>query len=130
MLKILIVDDESTVRRILSLALKKAGFEVTAAENGEVALAHLRVSMPDVVVTDIEMPRMNGRALCAAIQKEYPQRTFPIFVVTSLTEREHRQWAAAIPNLHFLEKPVSVRQLVGKLTTSIGTDTVVMESPR
>jgi len=86
--RILLVDDEATVRRVMRLTLEKAGFEVSLAENGEAALAEIRASMPDVVITDIEMPRMDGRALCAAIEKEFPNREFPIFVVTSLTERE------------------------------------------
>ena len=129
MMNILIVDDEATVRRILTLGLEKAGFRVTAAENGEAALAALRASTPDVLITDIEMPRMSGRALCAAIQKEFPDRVFPIFVVTSLTEREHRDWAGAITNLHFLEKPVSIRRLLARLRSFTGEDTVIIELP-
>jgi DNA-binding response OmpR family regulator len=114
--RILLVDDEATVRRILRLALQKAGFEVEVAENGEVALDEIRKSEPDVLITDIEMPRMTGRALCVAVEKEFPERKFPIFVVTSLTEREHRRWASLIPNLEFIEKPVSVRKLIGRLS--------------
>ena len=115
MTRILLVDDEATVRRILRLALERAGFEVTVAENGEVALTEIRKSEPDVLITDIEMPRMSGRALCAAIGKEFPERRFPIFVVTSLTEREHRRWASIISNLHFIEKPISARKLISQL---------------
>ena len=113
--RILLVDDEATVRRVMRIALERAGFEVTVAENGEVALAELRKSAPDVLITDIEMPRMNGRALCAAVDKEFPDRPFPIFVVTSLTEREHRRWSTLVSNLYFVEKPISVRKLIAQL---------------
>ena len=113
--RILLVDDEATVRRVMRIALERAGFAVTAAENGEVALAELRKSEPDVLITDIEMPRMNGRALCAAVEKEFPDRQFPIFVVTSLTEREHRRWSTLVSNLYFVEKPISVRKLIAQL---------------
>ena len=80
--RILLVDDEATVRRVMRMALERAGFDVTTAENGEVALTEIRRQEPDVLITDIEMPRMNGRALCAAVEKEFPERQFPIFVVT------------------------------------------------
>jgi len=128
MTHILLVDDEPTVRRIMRLALEKAGFAVKTAENGEVALEQIRMETPDVLITDIEMPRMDGRALCAAVQKEFPGRNFPIFVVTSLTAHEHRQWSSTVDDLHFLEKPISVRQLLARLTNFLGAKTVVMET--
>ncbi|MDH3419675.1 MAG: response regulator [Gammaproteobacteria bacterium] len=130
MLEILVVDDEATVRRIMRVALAKAGYKVSVADNGESALAAIRERAPDVLITDIEMPRMDGRALCAAVKKEFPYRAFPIFVVTSLTAHDHRKWAQEIPNLHFLEKPVSIRQLTARLTESVGTETVIMKVGR
>lgn len=115
MLNVLLVDDESTVRRILSLALTKAGFQVTTAANGEEALDQIRARHPDVLITDVEMPRMDGPTLCEAVCEEIPDRRFPIFVVTSLTERDLREWSGKIDNLHFLEKPISVRKLLARL---------------
>ena len=115
MRKILIVDDEATVIRVLRRALEKAGYEVTTARNGLEALQVLGELAPDVMVTDIEMPKMTGEQLCQAIHEQLPGRTFPIFVVTSLTAIEHRNWSQEIPNLVFLEKPVSIRRLTAKL---------------
>jgi len=129
-LEILVVDDEATVRRIMRVSLSKAGYRVKVADNGEAALAAIRAQPPDVLITDIEMPRMDGRALCAAIKKEFPYRSFPIFVVTSLTEREHRDWSEEFPNLFFIEKPVSIRRLTAQLTESVGTETVIMKVGR
>ena len=120
MKQILLVDDEATVRRVLQVALEKAGFDVSTAPNGEEALSQLREGSPDVLITDIEMPRMDGRTLCETLHNEQPERSFPIFVVTSLTEREHRSWSESIDNLHFLEKPISVRKLLAKLTEYTG----------
>ena len=117
---ILLVDDEATVRRVLKVALEKAGFVVDTAANGEQALEALRVKAPDALITDIEMPRMDGRTLCEKVHAELPERSFPIFVVTSLTEREHRSWSEAIDNLFFLEKPISVRKLLGALDEKTG----------
>ena len=57
------------------------------------------------------MPRMTGRELCEEIHEKIPDRQFPIFVSTSLTAMEHREWSRRIPNLVFLEKPISIRKL-------------------
>jgi len=120
MKQVLLVDDEAMVRRVLQVALEKAGFAVETAANGEEALTRLRAQAPDVMITDIEMPRMDGRTLCETLHAEQPERAFPVFVVTSLTEREHRSWSSAIGNLHFLEKPVSVRKLLAKIGECLG----------
>lgn len=128
MKKVLLVDDEAMVRRVLQVALEKAGFDVDTAANGEDAMSKLRTQVPDVLITDIEMPRMDGRTLCETINAEQPGRSFPIFVVTSLTEREHRSWSSTIDNLHFLEKPISVRKLLAKLTECTVEHRIVTEA--
>jgi CheY-like chemotaxis protein len=115
MRRIVIVDDEATVIRILRRALEQAGYAVETARNGLEALEAVARQDPDVLVTDIEMPRMTGQQLCQALHERRPDRTFPIFVVTSLTAIEHRAWSQEIPNLLFLEKPVSIRRLTAKI---------------
>lgn len=121
MRRVLVVDDEPMVIRVLRLALEKAGYSVTKANNGEEALIQIREQAPDVVITDIEMPRLDGEGLCRQIEKEMPDRQFPIFVVTSLTAVEHRRWSAEMTNLHFLEKPISARRLLAGLSEYFDT---------
>ncbi len=111
MKRILLVDDEPMVIRVMSLALKKDGYQVDVAVDGEDALAKIAASCPDVLITDIEMPRMTGQQLCQHIQETMPDRKFPIFILTSLTALEHREWSKDISNLIFLEKPISIRKL-------------------
>jgi CheY-like chemotaxis protein len=115
MKRILIADDERHAIRVLSQSLERAGYEVEGAHNGEAALARIRERQPDVLITDIQMPRMTGEELCQQIQREMPERDFLIFVLTSRTEIEHREWSRAIDNLKFLEKPVSIRRLTHAL---------------
>lgn len=112
MKQILIVDDEALVIRVLKLALERAGFDVVARRNGAEAYERILESEPDVLITDIEMPRMTGQELCQKIHENLPNRSFPIFVATSVTAIEHRVWSDAIPNLRFLEKPVSAGRLI------------------
>ena len=115
MKKITIVDDEPHVLRVLQRSLEKEGYDVKSYSNGEDALNGLRESPPHVLVTDIQMPRMSGEELCQQIQLEMPDREFLIFVLTSRTEIEHRKWSRKINNLQFLEKPVSIRNLIERL---------------
>ena len=113
--KILIADDEPHVLRVLKLSLEKEGYAVETSNNGKEALARLEQSHPDILITDIQMPLMTGEELCKHINAHMPERKFLIFVLTSRTEIEHREWSRDIQNLLFLEKPVSIRNLLDKL---------------
>ena len=115
MKRILIADDQRHVIRVMSQFLERQGYEVEGVPNGEVALERIMQNPPDVLITDIQMPRMTGEELCKRIQAELPERNFLIFVVTSRTELEHREWSRGIDNLVFLEKPVSMRRVLSEL---------------
>ena len=115
MKKIIITDDEPHVLRILKMSLENEGYSVETCANGAIALEAIRREQPDILITDIQMPVMTGEELCKQIQQEFEQRNFLIFVLTSRTEIEHREWSREIDNLQFLEKPVSIRNLVDRL---------------
>jgi CheY-like chemotaxis protein len=115
--KILIVDDEAHVIRILRLALEKAGYTVASANDGNEALAVMADFVPDVLISDIQMAGMDGRELCRTARARYPERSFLILVMTSMTAMEERAWARELPQTDFLEKPLSPRQLVARLAT-------------
>lgn len=113
--KILVADDQPHVLRVLRLVLEKAGYQVDAAANGRIALEWIRQNQPDALITDIFMPEMTGRELCENLQREWPERSFPILVMTSRTERSEKDWTRNIANLEVVEKPVSPRQLVSRM---------------
>ena len=115
MRNILIVEDEPHVVRVMQLALENNGYEVGVANNGVQALEIMEKEIPDLLITDINMPRMNGETLCRKIEEDMPNRTFPILVLTSKTEIEHREWTNKMENTYFLEKPVSIRKLLKML---------------
>ena len=119
---ILLVDDEPHILRIIRLSLERENYRILTAHNGEKALDILAEGFPDILITDIDMPRMNGKELCQNVVKKYPHRTFLIIVLTSRAEREHREWSSQIRNLEFLEKPVSIRSLkliIDKFLTAV-----------
>ncbi|GHA15193.1 response regulator [Oceanisphaera arctica] len=112
---ILLVDDEPHILRIMRLQLERQGYQISTCSNGEDAFNRLRESPPDVLITDIQMPRMTGEQLCKKIQAEVPNRRFLIVLLTSRTEIEHRTWSKDFQNLWFYEKPLSMRQLTSEL---------------
>ena len=112
---VLIADDEPMVARLLRIALERAGYRVSTVADGAAAWERICQAPPDVLITDIDMPRMNGEQRCKRVHAELPDRSFPICVLTSKTALEHRDWSQKIDDLMFLEKPVSVRTLLAKL---------------
>ena len=78
--KILVIDDEPNIRELVSVYLTAAGFEVEGAENGAEGLDRFRSAEPDLVVLDLMLPGMDGRAVCRAIRKE---STTPVIMLTA-----------------------------------------------
>ncbi|MGB0468379.1 MAG: response regulator transcription factor [Pontibacterium sp.] len=114
-LRMLLVDDEPHILRLMRLKFEAEGFEIDTAPNGEAALKKILASPPDVLITDIQMPRMTGEQLCHEIAARLPEQPFLIVLLTSRTEVEHRIWSADFNNLWFFEKPVSMRKLIASL---------------
>jgi CheY-like chemotaxis protein len=115
--RILLVDDEPHVIRVLRLMLEREGYDVNTANDGNEALTKMAAGRPDVMVSDIQMAGMDGRDLCRTTRARYPDERFPIFVMTSMTAASEREWVRELANVEFLEKPLSPRQLIARLTT-------------
>ena len=120
--RILVADDELHMIRVVKLFLERAGYKVETASNGQEALDSILLDPPDVLLTDINMPHMTGQQLCMELQQRLPERKFPIFVMTSMTERENRDWTENIPNSALLEKPLSMRVLIADLARRFAQD--------
>ncbi len=120
MKRIFVIDDDPIVIRVIRMGLELAGYQVDSATDGSVFLRKLPDEAPDMLVTDIEMPHMSGKELCLTIDSQFPDRQFPIIVLTSHTALDHRVWTRDIPNLLFMEKPVSIRQLVARANEYLG----------
>ena len=111
--KILIVDDEPYVARVLKLVLQKEGYMVSCVNNGLQALEAYREARPDIIVTDVKMPHMTGRDLVEVIRNTEGDNETPIVVMTSTLESENRDWVSGVKSVSFVGKPVSPRELVG-----------------
>ena len=116
MRRILIVDDEPHVTRLIQQKLRGEGYEALTAGNGMEALAKLEAEGPfDAVVTDYNMPKLNGRQLCEAIRERYANQTLYIFLVTARAEQPLRTWAEGMPRVEYIEKPISLQDLLRRL---------------
>ena len=110
-MKILIVDDTNTVRTLVQLYLLSAGWEFAEARDGAEGLAKARTMMPDVVITDVRMPVMDGFELCAAIRGDPALRHVPVLLLTMLDDDASRERGRVVGATAFLKKPVSPAQL-------------------
>jgi two-component system chemotaxis sensor kinase CheA len=89
--RLLIADDSFTTRELIRSILHSAGYEVTAAIDGLDALDKLRAQAYDLVVSDVEMPRMNGFELTTSIRQELGLTDLPVIIITSLASDEHKR---------------------------------------
>jgi two-component system chemotaxis response regulator CheY len=115
-LKFLIVDDFSTMRRIVRGLLKEMGCQhLSEAEDGQVALNMLRTSRFDFVVSDINMPVMDGFALLAAIKADETLRHLPVLMVTAEARKDDIVRAAQSGAAGYIVKPFSKAVLEDKV---------------
>ncbi|MBF0187702.1 MAG: response regulator [Magnetococcales bacterium] len=113
--QLLIVDDQPHVLRVIKMSLEKKGYAVDMANNGKIALGRLREKSYDVMITDIQMPVMDGQELVETMHKELEGEKPFTFVNTAKADETLRTWAATFPNTELIEKPISLRRLMDRL---------------
>lgn len=109
---IMVVDDSLTVRKITSRMLLRAGYQVITATDGVDALEKLEESNPDVMLLDIEMPRMDGFALARELRRNPRTQDLPIIMITSRTADKHRDYAMQLGVNTYLGKPYQEDELL------------------
>jgi chemosensory pili system protein ChpA (sensor histidine kinase/response regulator) len=112
---ILVVDDSITVRRVTQRMLQREGFRVTLAVDGLQALEKLSLEIPAVVLSDIEMPRMDGFDLVRNIRADAALKHLPIVMITSRIAEKHRELALELGVNDYLGKPYSEDGLLSVL---------------
>jgi len=114
--RILVVDDSLTVRRASQRLLERHGYTVALARDGLDALEQLRLHLPAAVLLDIEMPRMDGFELLAALRDDARWRDLPVAMITSRTAERHREHAMKLGATAYLGKPFVEEELIALLT--------------
>ncbi len=109
---IMVVDDSLTVRKITTKMLTRAGYQVVTATDGVDALEQLEEFKPDVMLLDIEMPRMDGFALAKELRRSSHTKNMPIIMITSRTADKHREYAMQLGVNTYMGKPYQEDELL------------------
>ncbi len=109
---VLTVDDSRAMRDMLRHSLAAAGFRVIQAEDGLHGLEMLAEEMPDVIVTDINMPRMDGFGFIEAVRKDETRKALPVLVLTTEVDVEKKNRARAAGATGWIVKPFDPVKLV------------------
>lgn len=110
--RVMTVDDSPTVRQVLQMSLGGAGYNVVEAGDGEEALKKLEIEKVDLIVTDLDMPRMDGISLIQNVRKQPGNRFMPIIMLTTESLPERRQAGKAAGASGWINKPFRSDQLL------------------
>jgi DNA-binding response OmpR family regulator len=108
----LIIDDEPHIRRVIELKLKQRGYQVFEAKDGEEGLELIHRLCPDAVITDIMMPKLDGKALCEQTNGLKKKRPFLTLIITCRISFDERSWVSKMQDTLFMEKPFSPSRLL------------------
>ena len=118
-------EEHPDVVRVIKLALSRKGYQVDVARNGEQALEKLHTRTYDVLITDYQMPRMDGQRLCQVLHEEIPGPKPLTLIITAKTDSGLRDWAEQAAHTEFLEKPLSLRRLTARLDDHFGSESTL-----
>ena len=112
MVKVLVVDDSAMVLEMVSAHLKQNGIEVLEAHDGSEAVEQLKTVTPDLVVTDVVMPKMNGYELCRWIKNNASTKNVPVIMCTTKSEEFDKYWGMKQGADAYLTKPYHPPELI------------------
>jgi DNA-binding response OmpR family regulator len=118
--KVLVIDDEAHIRRVIQLKLKNKGYDVIMAMNGEDGLRLIKTERPHVVVSDIMMPKLDGKRLCEQTNPLKERRPFLTIIMTCRISPDEQKWIEGMRDTLFMEKPFSPSRLIHEIDQYFG----------
>ncbi|MCA9964401.1 MAG: response regulator [Anaerolineales bacterium] len=112
---ILVVDDEPLLRRLLRSMLERGGFQVDEAQDGLDALAKIQTKVPDLLIVDYMMPKMDGPDTCRAVRCHEQAAHVPVIMLSARTDDRSAQHSLDAGATLCLQKPLGFRDLVGSV---------------
>ncbi|WP_013321252.1 response regulator [Gloeothece verrucosa] len=120
MTTVLVVEDTLSEQELISLYLRKAGYTVITANDGKEAIEKTLAQKPDVIVTDVVMPNMNGFELCRSIKKNPQTQKLPVIACTSKTQDLDRLWGMKQGIDVYVTKPFTPEELIRAVKSVAG----------
>ncbi len=118
--KILVVDDAMTVRNLAKFALGKAGYTIVEAEDGAIGLAKAKAEKPDLIISDLNMPNMNGLEMARAIKGDESTKAIPIFMLTTEASADIAKEGKEIGIMAWIVKPFVPEKLLAAVQKVLG----------
>ncbi len=112
MKKILVVDDAKNILLVLEMSLKNAGYCVITARNGLEALEKAQFKLPDIILLDILLPKMNGFLVLEALKEEAKTENIPVIILSACSEKKDIEKAKQLGAKEYLLKPVKPDKLL------------------
>lgn len=120
MATILVVDDSASIRNMVSFTLKQANYQVVEATNGQEALTKAKTGRHDLVITDINMPLMDGITLCQELRKLPSYRFTPVLMLTTESSTDMKMKGKAAGATGWLVKPFNPEKLLATVKRVVG----------
>ena len=121
--RILVADDEAPIANVVAMKLRNAGLEVEVAQDGQEAYERALANRPDFLITDLQMPGMNGLELCARLTAELSV-PIPTILLTAKGFEIDRETFKGLPILRLMAKPFSPRELLAVVQEALGVCTL------
>src|SRR5688500_4932771 len=118
---VLVVDDEEPNRSLLRDTLEARHYEVNEAEDGFSALESAAAHVPDVVLLDVMMPKMDGFTVCRQLKRDPKTAAVPVIMITALSERKERLMGIEAGANDFLNKPVDLQEVILRVGNAVYT---------
>lgn len=126
--RLLLADDSITIQKVVELVLAEEGFEIKAVNNGEEAFAAIETFKPDVVLVDIEMPKMNGYQLCEKLKTHPVTKDVPVILLSGAFEPLDEELARHVKADSFVIKPFESQELISKINASLVSASTMEET--
>jgi len=117
--KLLLADDSITIQKVVELILTEEDFEIKATANGEEALVALPSFKPDIVLADVDMPKINGYQLCERIKQNPSTKEIPVILLTGAFEPIDEELLTRVGADDFITKPFESQELISKVNGAL-----------